>query len=157
MAGFLVNIVKRCSGKKGEKLETMLFDALQEYQQCAASLKENKTVLIKTIMITTIQMLAMHSVPYWVYLSLGLSDCSAVTMILLQAVLFASVSALPLPGAMGVSEGAFSILFGTLFTSGLLPGAMVLSRSISFYLPLAVSGFYTLMLVLTRQKSALQA
>lgn len=139
IVSFLVKLIKKYNKEKGMRLETSLRTALLEYQRSAVYLKENKTIFLKTIATTAVQMIAMYSIPYWIYLSLGLSGYSAFHVILLQAVLFGSVSALPLPGAMGVSEGAFSVLFQTLFTGGLLPGAMVLSRIMSFYLPLAVS------------------
>ena len=51
-----------------------------------------------------------------------------------------SVSSLPLPGAVGVTEGGFSVLFQGLFPSALLGCAMILSRLASFYVPLVVSG-----------------
>lgn len=147
IVSLFVKFAKKCSEERGARLEETLTSALQEYQRSAVFLKQNKNIFVKTLVTTVVQMIAMYSIPYWIYLSLGLSGYSAVTVIFLQAVLFASVSALPLPGAMGVSEGAFSILFQTLFTGGLLPGAMLLSRSMSFYLPLAVSGICTMILL----------
>ncbi len=151
IVSLLVKFIKKYNKEKGLRMETSLRTALLEYQRSAVYLKENKTIFLKTIATTAVQMIAMYSIPYWIYLSLGLSGYSAFHVILLQAVLFGSVSALPLPGAMGISEGAFSVLFQTLFTGGLLPGAMVLSRTISFYLPLLVSGICTVIFLL-RQK-----
>ena len=58
----------------------------------------------------------------------------------MQAVLFISVSALPLPGAVGVSESGFMIIYKTLFPANILSSAMLISRGISFYLLILVSG-----------------
>ena len=63
-------------------------------------------------------------------------------MIALQAVLFLSVSSLPLPGAVGLSEGGFLLLYQTVFPAAVLPGAMLLSRSVSFYLFLLLIGVF---------------
>ena len=157
IVSLLVRFIKKYNNEKGLQRETSLRTALLEYQRSAVYLKKNKTIFLKTIATTAVQMIAMYSIPYWIYLSLGLSGYSAFHVILLQAVLFGSVSALPLPGAMGVSEGAFSVLFRTLFTGGLLPGAMILSRTMSFYLPLAVSGICTVIFLLRRQKGRIAA
>ena len=51
-----------------------------------------------------------------------------------------SVGALPLPGAVGVGEGGFLAVFRMLFPSQLLGGAMLLSRGISFYLFVLLTG-----------------
>ena len=57
----------------------------------------------------------------------------------MQAVLYTTVSGLPLPGAIGVSETIFLKIFGVAFGEKLLSGAMLLSRGISFYLFVVIS------------------
>ena len=61
-------------------------------------------------------------------------------MAALQAMVSLSVGALPLPGAVGVGEGGFLAAFRMLFPSQLLGGAMLLSRGISFYLFVLLTG-----------------
>lgn len=111
-----------------------------EYQRSAQLMKEQKGKMIPYFITTAVRMLAMYSVPYFVYLSMGLNTYSWVEVTALQAVLFVSVSALPIPGAMGISESGFTKLFQMLFPLHLLDGAMVMSRGISFYLFVLVSG-----------------
>lgn len=111
-----------------------------EYQKSAQLMREQKGKMIPYLITTAVRMLAMYSVPYFVYLSVGLHAYSWVEVTALQAVLFVSVSALPIPGAMGISEGGFTKLFKMLFPVHLLKGAMVMSRGISFYLFVLVSG-----------------
>ena len=63
-----------------------------------------------------------------------------VNFIMLQSIVSLAVSAVPLPGAVGASESGFLVMFsGFLSSSQLLP-VMVLSRGISFYGFLVVSG-----------------
>ncbi|MEG2082617.1 MAG: UPF0104 family protein, partial [Oscillospiraceae bacterium] len=45
-----------------------------------------------------------------------------------------------LPGAVGASESGFILLFKTLFSPVNLTGAMLLSRGVSFYLFVFVTG-----------------
>lgn len=126
-----------------------LEESIRGYREGAVCIYKNKTAMVKTLVITFIQMTAMHSVPYWVYLafggsSLGMGSFNLLQVIGLQAVLFVSVSALPLPGAVGVSESAFVILFKTLFPASMMGSAMILSRGISFYAMVAFTGIFIL-------------
>ena len=89
-----------------------------------------------------VQLAAYHSVPFWVYLAFGLQGQSFWAMVGLQGVLFLSVSSLPLPGAVGLTEGGFLLLYQTIFPGALLPSAMLLSRTVSFYFFLLLSGLF---------------
>lgn len=63
-----------------------------------------------------------------------------------QASLYVAVSSLPLPGAVGVTEGGFAILFASLIPAELMGVAIILSRFVSFALPLLASGLGTFLL-----------
>ena len=52
-------------------------------------------------------MLVYYSVPYWIYRAFGLNTYNLWQVLTLQAVLFATVSGIPSPGSVGVSEGGF--------------------------------------------------
>ena len=52
----------------------------------------------------------------------------------MQAILYTTVSGIPIPGAVGVSETLFLKLYGEAFGKTLLNGAMLLFRFASFYL-----------------------
>lgn len=110
------------------------------YQKGAADLKRNKWAVFKIMFTTTVQIIAFHSIPYWVYKAFGFGDYSFVTVTALQAVLYITVSAIPLPGSVGASENGFLLIFRTLFPMQIINSAMLLSRGISFYLFLMISG-----------------
>lgn len=63
-----------------------------------------------------------------------------------QAILSLAVTAVPLPGSVGASEGSFMILYSGMVAADHLFPMMMLSRGISFYGFLAVSGAATLVL-----------
>lgn len=113
---------------------------LMEYQKCAAYFLNNKSASLKIVLTSCVQIIALHSVTYWVYRSFGLETNSFLTVLAIQSVLYITVSALPLPGAVGASEGGFLLLFKTLFPKQILSGGMLLSRGISFYLFVLISG-----------------
>ena len=57
----------------------------------------------------------------------------------MQAVLYATVSGIPSPGAVGVSEGGYLAIFETIYPQTMLNSAMLLNRGINFYLFLIIS------------------
>lgn len=126
--------------KKAAQWEDQLSEQLEIYQSSAVYFRQNRSVMVKILLTTLVQITAFHSIPYWIYLSLGLSTQSMWDIIALQAVLYIAVSALPLPGAVGASESGFLLLFQAIFPPTALHDAMLLSRGISFYLFVALSG-----------------
>lgn len=126
--------IKNIENKK-EKLEKELF----KYQGSAAYIKQNRMVMLKTILTTFIQILFYYSIPFWVYCAFGFGEYNIIQIISLQAILYATVSGIPLPGAVGVSEGGFLGIFKNVFTPSTLNSAMILNRGISFYLFVLIS------------------
>lgn len=111
-----------------------------DYQGCAACLRGTPQKAVLLFATSLLQLAAMHSIPYWVALSLGVHSVTFLQVTALQAVLFLVVSLIPLPGGTGASEGGFLLLYTSVFTGSALETAMLLSRFASFYLPLLVSG-----------------
>lgn len=125
--------------KKSDSFYEKALVQLEEYHRCADYLKDNKKILILTVITTVFQMSIYHSVPYFIYRSFGLTEHNIFTFILMQAVLYISVASLPFPGSMGVSEGSFMIIFKMFFPTAILSSAMIISRGISFYLFVLIS------------------
>lgn len=134
--------------RKWNFIERRLGSCITEYQNGALVIRQNSSKIFPFLFTTTIQMLAMYSVPYFVYASYGFHAYHWIDIILLQSVLYVSVSALPIPGAIGVSESGFIKLFRILFPVELLSGAMILSRGISFYLYLFVTGMICAVMII---------
>ena len=62
----------------------------------------------------------------------------------MQAVLYGTVSGIPSPGAVGVSEGAYLAIFESVFPKIMLDGAMLLTRGVNFYLFIGISALIVL-------------
>lgn len=137
---FICFILDNIKYKKVDKFKEVATEQVKEYKNGAIYFKENKITVFKILLTTTIQIIALHSVPFWIYKGFGLSGYSFITVVMLQAVLFISVSALPLPGAVGISESGFMVIYKTLFPIQILSSAMLVSRGISFYLLVLLSG-----------------
>ncbi|WP_324825889.1 lysylphosphatidylglycerol synthase transmembrane domain-containing protein [Sinanaerobacter sp. ZZT-01] len=119
-----------------EKVDKLFF----EYREGARYIRSNPGLIGKLAAITVLRLTLLYLVPFFVYLSLGLKGHTALQMVAMQAILTVAVSALPLPGSVGVSESVFLMLFGMLFTPAFLLPGMVLTRGISFYAMLLLSG-----------------
>lgn len=131
--------VKNIEGKK-EKLEK----ELSKYQDNAVYVKNNKWLIAKTIFTTLIQFTIYYSITYWTYRSLGFSKHNILEIITMQSVLFATVSGIPSPGAVGVTEGAFMEIFRNVYPENMMRSAVLLNRGINFYFLVLVSCVVTI-------------
>lgn len=129
--------------KRTDDLQRKMLDAVEQYRKGAEILKESKRVVIRMLFTTAVQMLAMYSIPFWVWRANGYGSMK---LIGLQAILHVAVSAIPLPGAVGVSEGGFLILFEQMLASSQIGEVMLLCRGLSFYLPVLICGIWIVVL-----------
>ncbi len=141
VTNFIIKILIFLHFPKVLEVEEKIKLNIDEYHNCSIYLKNNKGLILKILLTSAIQMILYHSIPYFVYLSFGLNEINFLTFIFMEAVLYISVSSLPFPGAMGVSEGGFMMLFKVFFPVNLLSSAMIISRGISFYLFIIISAF----------------
>lgn len=128
------------------RLRQRIAAQLEQYAGSAPVIRAHPAMVAAMLLTTAVQLFCLYSVPYWVARSLGLSGASLPMIAAAQAALSLSVGALPLPGAMGVGESGFLTVFKTLFPAQLLGGAMVLSRGVSFYLFVALTGLALLLI-----------
>ncbi len=144
MSKWLINVALKILGffkvknldKKEEKFEAELI----KYQEGAKYIKNNKVLMLKTLCTTLIQFLIYYSINYWTYRALGFSECNILKIISMQSVLYATVSGIPSPGAVGVSEGAFMEIFRHVYPAETMSSAVLLNRGINFYLFVLLSG-----------------
>lgn len=152
LIGFGVKILKKFKVKNVEAKEEKLLTGLEKYHGGAEYIKSNPRVMIKTILITTLQMVAYFSVSYWVYRSFGLNEFNIFKIVSIQAVLYGTVSGIPSPGAVGVTEGGFIEIFKTVFPQSVISSAMILNRGINFYLLIIASAIVTMINAFKYQK-----
>lgn len=150
----VIKILKKFKYKNIENFKEKSKEQLEEYKNGAAYIKNNKIALLKTLLITFIQLTAMYSVTFFVYKSFGLSEYNFIQVISIQAVLYSSVMALPLPGGVGASEGGFVSLFKYIFPLSLTNPAMLLTRGLNFYLFVLLSGLATMFFQITFVKNS---
>lgn len=134
-----IKILKFFKIKNIESKQEKLENELLKYQGSATYIKTNKLLILKTLITTYIQYIVYYSISYWIYRSLGSSGHNIFEITSMQSVVYATVSGIPSPGAVGVSEGAFIEIFKSIYSKTMLNGAMLLSRGVNFYLFVIIS------------------
>ncbi len=117
--------------------------SLEKYHQAAVWLKGHKMAMFHVLWITMLQRMALFAVTWLVYRSFGLGDAGLWQIIALQTMISLSVDMLPLPGGIGASETSFIIMFEKVFGQSLVLPGMLLSRGISYYALVLISGAVT--------------
>ena len=135
LINFAVKVLRFFRIPNIEKKQESLEKELEKYQESAVYIKEHKKLMIKTLVTTFIQVIIYYSIPYWVYLAFGFTGYNFFQIVTLQAMLYATVSGIPSPGAVGVSEGAFP--------ATMMNSAILLNRGASFYLFVIISAIIT--------------
>lgn len=131
--------VKNIEGKR-EKIQK----ELEKYQESAIYIKQNKSLMLKTVLTTLVQFTFYYSITYWVYRALGFGTATITQIITMQSVLYATVSGIPSPGAVGVSEGAFMEIFKKVYPEAMMSSAVLLNRGINFYLFVLICSIVTI-------------
>ena len=140
LINFVIKILKIFKVRNIEAKKEKLENELQKYHASAVYIKNNKRLIVRTLLTTLIQFTLYYSITYWTYRSLGLAKYSIIEIITMQSVLFAIVSGIPSPGAVGVTEGAFMEIFRNVFPQAIINSAVLLNRGINFYLFVTISG-----------------
>lgn len=160
VVGFIVRVLAKLRIVKDAEATMARAEAqLSEYARGAAALRRNPKLLVKEFLYTAAQMTCYFLVPFCIYKAFGLSGYALIDLLAVQSILFIAVSYLPLPGAMGASEKGFVSMFSLFFSAELVVPAMLLSRSLTFYLPLLLSAAVTFAIHLQKpaQAPALEA
>lgn len=138
---FVIKMMEKTKVKGYEKKKIKLEEGLNQYIESARFIKENKSVFIKSILRVFVQVSLYHSIPYFIYRAFGLHELSYFNLFSMQAILYTTVAAIPVPGSIGVSESLFMKLYGIAFSKTLISGAMLLFRFVSFYIYIIIFSF----------------
>ncbi len=135
----VVKMLKFFKVKNIESKQAKLEDELNKYHDSAKYIKDNKLVVLKNLLTTYAQFIAFYGISYLIYCSFGLSEHNVFSILTMQSVLYATVSGIPSPGSVGVSEGGYMAIFASVFPENLLDSAMLLTRGVNFYLFVLIS------------------
>ena len=149
-----IKIMKFFRVKNIEDKQAKLKSELGKYQKSAKYLKENRGMLAKTIIITLIQFLFYYGITYFVVRALGVGEEHNIFKIIsMQSLVYATVSGIPSPGAIGVSEGAFIEIFKHICPVGIINSMVILNRGVNFYLFVLISAIVVIVNDLRKGKT----
>ena len=117
---------------------------IAEYQDGANYVKKHLMVAVKVILLTFVQRLAMFSIAYVVYKAFGLNTYSYLELVVIQIGVALAIDSLPLPGGIGASEALLLLIYTKVFSQNLVVPAMLVTRGLSYYLCLIISGLTVL-------------
>ena len=134
LVDILIKIIKKLKTRNYELKIQKLEEEYEQYTKSAVFVKTHKKEFLKSLLRVTIQTAIFHSIPYFIYRAFNLNELTILNLFTMQAILYTTVSSIPLPGAIGISETLFLKLYGSAFGESILSGAMLLYRFVSFYL-----------------------
>lgn len=152
-----IKIIKKFKLKNEKEIEDGLNEALERYNGSAKYIRKNKKLIVRQFITTLFQEVAYYSIPFCIYKAYRLSGTSYIKILCLQSIVYATVSGIPSPGSVGVSEGAFVSIFKTVFSEKLINGVMLLNRGVSFYLFLLICGIIVIVNTLKSKKEKINA
>lgn len=140
-----LNLINRIRPMRNyEKYNARLERILSQYEGAADFYRSHFRTIIIVFVITFLQRFVLMLITWFTYRAFSLSGHSVPLITSLQAMIFVASDMLPLPGGMGISENLFLSIFDPIFGEAyVLPGMMV-SRGISYYSQLLISGVVTL-------------
>jgi len=154
LINFAIKVMKFFRIKNIQEKQEKLQNELNKYHDSAMYIRNNRRIVLRIILTTYIQYLTYYSITYWTYRAFGFSEHSIFKIITMQSVLYATVSGIPSPGAVGVSEGGYLAIFETIYPKATLSGAMLLNRGINFYLFVAFSAIVVIINAMRGKKEA---
>lgn len=134
IVNIFIRILELFKYHKLEQIKISLNDTLNSYYRSSALIKKHPEIFIKAFIFAFLQIFAFYSISYFIYRAFGLNDYSFIQILSIQAFVYVSISSIPLPGTVGISESAFITIYSAVFGTEIISGAMLLNRGVNFYL-----------------------
>ena len=104
-------------------------------------------MIFKVIAVTLVQLTVYFAISYVIFRGFGETGSDFLTVISCQAFVYMISAFMPMPGAMGASEGCYAGYFSHVYSDAtLVPVSTFIWRFLTFYLPIIVGIILTLIL-----------
>ncbi len=140
---FITFFIKIKLIKKEEKWRGKLTGAVEKYKSCLSALREHRALFIAVLLFNIMQRASQMLVTCFVCTSVNI-DTSFLTILALQAFVTLGYNSVPLPGGVGAFEYMYMNVYCVCFEDSFIVVAMMVTRTISYYLSLIISGVITL-------------
>ncbi len=130
--------------KNEEKILARLDKIKNDYESCAGIISGSKRVLLYAFIWNFLQRAAQIAVPALIYASLTEGFSGMTDIFLKQCLVTIGYNCIPIPGGMGVSDYLMIDAFKSVMGSEMAYVVEFISRGITFYICVSVSGLITL-------------
>ena len=127
--------------KREQKWRDKVSASVEKYSGCFQCCKQHKGLFWQVLFCNVAQRAALILVSAFVCLSAA--DCSVWEMFSMQTFAMIGYNSIPLPGGSGAFEFLYINIYERTFTAEFTLVAMMVTRLISYYLSMLVSGVYT--------------
>ncbi len=131
--------------KNKAAMDEKLDNKLNEYGDFAKKIKGKRNALIAISVTNLIQRICQIAVTVFTFLATGGNAASCFDVFALQILVTISGYCVPIPGSMGISDYLFLSVFNNVMPATQVANLELLSRAISFYVCIFVSGFIVIL------------
>lgn len=135
--------------KKPEALREKLSAMVEKYRSCGGEIKKHRGLFVQTLLWNVLQRGAQVAITAFVCKAAA-PETDMLHVFALQCFVLLGYNSIPLPGGSGIFELLYMNVFSSEFSSAFLVVAVMVTRVISYYACLIVSGAFTLIYHLTR-------
>lgn len=125
---------------------------LNSFVENNKSMRKNKLLNFKLYLFNILQFTFLFLVPFLIFKSFKYHGYPVIDMIAAQSFVTMISSYTPLPGAAGMTEGSFLVLFKDFFSPDVIPSSMILCRFITYYTNI-IFGFIVIKLKRGKEKA----
>jgi hypothetical protein len=134
-----LNIVEKLKIIKNvDKKRKNLNNYLNNFHKNAIRLKQNKKMFIILILINSLSLIILYSIPYTVCKGFEIHNLNLINSIVSTAYVMTIGSFVPIPGGTGGIEYGFVFFFGYLITGSVINAIMLVWRFITYYLGMII-------------------
>jgi len=116
-----------------------LDESLTSFHDCNKDLNKDKKLVVEVYVLTFVQLTILFLVPFCIARSFGKDGVGPFDMICAQSFVSMVSGLVPLPGGSGAAEYCFSAFFGEVFTGQMIKSAILIWRTITYYLTIIIS------------------
>lgn len=129
--------------KNREKWLDRLATEVDKYRSSFHEMRRRPELIIATLVLNVLQRLSQILIPSFVCLAVDPS-ADIIGLFAMQSFVTLGYNSIPLPGGVGAYEYLYLRIYELSFDRAFILSAMMVTRAISYYLSLIVSGVYTL-------------
>lgn len=142
ICNFIINLLSKTKIiKRKEKWLTRIDSAIEKYKNCYDDFLKNKSIFIPVLICNILQRISQILIS--VFVCKSAIDCNFIDIFVMQTLVVIGYNSIPLPGGVGAFEYLYLKIYGFLLPSSFIIISMMVTRVISYYLNIIISGIYT--------------